>query len=147
MLRRLLVLIAAAALLTWLYLVAYVYVNAFVSSYPMPMWWLRVFAAECTAALTWYVLSHAATMLLLSIPFAFIINWLYPRFGVALAAGLTLVVWVAIEPLSFLFHAFEAAAPYIRGVYVVDHLIFLPALPGLVWLSRHLPSNQRLERP
>jgi hypothetical protein len=145
--RQLLVLTAAAALLTWLYLVAYVYVNAFVSSYPMPMWLLHAFATDRTAALTWYVLSHAATMLLISIPFAFILNWLYPRFGVALAAGVTLVVWITIEPLSFLLHAFEVAAPYIRGVYVIDHLIFLLALPGVVWLLRHLPSNNRWSGP
>ena len=145
--RQVLVLAAAGALLTWLYLVAYAYLNAFVSGYPMPMWWLRAFTSDRTAALTWYVLSHAATILLISVPFAFVIKRLYPRFGVPLAAGLTLVVWIAIEPLSFLLHAVEIAAPYVRAVYLVDHLIFLLALPGIVWLLRYLPSNQRLERP
>ena len=144
--RQVLVLAAAGALLTWLYLVAYAYLNAFVSGYPMPMWWLRAFTSDRTAALTWYVLSHAATILLISVPFAFVIKRLYPRFGVPLAAGLTLVVWIAIEPLSFLLHAVDRCSVR-RPVYLVDHLIFLLALPGIVWLLRYLPSNQRLERP
>jgi hypothetical protein len=145
--RQLLALIAAAALLTWLYLVAYVYANAFVSSGPLPVWWLHAFTTDRTAVLSWFVLSHAAVILLISTPFAFIINRVYPRFGVALAAGLILVVWITVEPLSFLLHAFTVATPYIRGVYLIDHAIFLLALPGLVWLVRRLPSNHRLERP
>jgi hypothetical protein len=144
--RRDLVLTAVAAGLVVLYLVAFVYMVAFVAIQPTPVWWQNGFGTDRSAQLAWLFSFHAAGVVLVSIPFAFVIARVYRRFGVLVACVVTLVVWGTIDA-SLMADALKGAAFGARGFWIADSVELLGSLPALVWIMQRLPSNHRWRGP
>ena len=144
--RRPIVLTAVAAGLVFLYLVAFVYMVAFVAIQPTPAWWQNAFGTHRSAQLAWLLSFHAAGVVLVSLPFAFVIARVYPRLGIAVACVVTAVIWGTIDA-SLVIDAFTSAAFGARGFWIANSVELLGALPALVWLMQRLPSNNRWRGP
>jgi len=145
-LRRPLVLTSVAAVLVVLYLLAFVYMVAFVAIQPTPVWWRSAFGTHRGAELAWLFSFHAAGVVLVSLPFAFVITRAYRHLGVAVACVVALVTWGTIDA-SFMSDAFKSAAFGARGFWIADSVELLGSLPVLVWLMQRLPSNNRWRGP
>jgi hypothetical protein len=141
-LRHPIVLTAVAAGLVVLYLFAFLYMVAFVAIQPTPVWWRSAFGTHRSAELSWLFSFHAAGVVLVSVPFAFVIAHVYRRLGVAVACVVTLVVWGTVDASSMT-DAFKSTAFGARGFWIANSLELLGSLPAFVWLVQHLPSNNR----
>jgi hypothetical protein len=140
--RRAIVLLAFAGALMSLYLIVFVYVVAFVAAQPTPMWWSGLFPSYRSGALTWLMLFHGVGVLLLSLPFAFVIDRVFRSYGVWVALALTTVIAFVAEVPDGL----RSAAYFAKWHWIVDMVELIGVLPVLVYILRRLTSNNRLER-
>ena len=143
--RQLIVLIGVAAGLYVLYMLAYVYVTAFIAIHATPMWWRGSFSADRTATLWWLSIADLVGLILVSIPFALAIDRLCGRVAVRVALGVATITWITIEA-PFLVGLGNKAL-YVRTFQIAASLELLGTLPIIVWLIQRLPSNYRIERP
>jgi hypothetical protein len=150
-LRRPIVLTAAAAVLLVLYMFALAFMVGFLVNRPAtPVWWRNAFGTRL-GELAWLSSFHAAGVLLVSLPFAFVIARVYRRLGVALACVITLVTW-GTTAASFIADALKSdtlrsATFGARGILIANSIEILVSLPVLVWLMQRLPSNNRWKGP
>jgi hypothetical protein len=84
-------------------------------------------------------------VLVVSVPFAYLIQRLYGRYGpaVALAMTLTLFVVFALPALRYL----SDSPTRLKVVTIFDQIKLVGVLPVLVWVLGKLPSNHRFGRP
>jgi hypothetical protein len=136
--------IAALGLL-YFYLVALVYAVGARVAWPTPRWWLDTFSAHRGAILSWLFISHLTAVLIVSLPFAWIIARFYGRFSIALSIAFGLVIW-GIFDAPLILDAFRSYGLFSKGFWLVNTVEFVGTLPALVHLLRRLPSNQRFER-
>jgi hypothetical protein len=101
-----------------------------------------MFSTRVNAATAWMVLCHSAAVLIVSVPFAYLIHRTYGRHGplVALAMTLTLFVIFALPAWRYL----GDASTRQRVVTLLDQIKLIGVLPALVWLLGKLPPKQRL---
>ena len=138
--RTLLVVIALVALYLYSYFLVFV-IGHFLAQ-PQPAWWDLMFSTRVNAATAWMVLCHSAAVLIVSVPFAYLIHRTYGRHGplVALAMTLTLFVIFALPAWRYL----GDASTRQRVVTLFDQVKLIGVLPALVWLLGKLPPKQRL---
>jgi hypothetical protein len=112
---------------------------------PHPGWWESMFSTRGYATLTWMVLCHSVAVLVVSVPFAYLIQRLYGRYGpaVALAMTLTLFVVFALPALRYL----SDSPTRLKVVTIFDQIKLVGVLPALVWVLGKLPPNYRFGRP
>jgi hypothetical protein len=143
--RRGIILGIAALGLLYLYLVALVYAVGLAAAWPTPRGWLGTFSTHRGAILSWLFIAHLSAVLIVSVPFAWIIVRFYRRFSIALSIAFGLVIWgISDAPLAV--DAFRNYGTFSRGFWLADTVQFVGTLPALVLLLRRLPSNKRLER-
>ncbi len=93
-----------------------------------------------SGSLSWVLFVHAAAMLLVSLPFAWVVRRLYREFGVWVSAALALVICSAVEgPVAA--DMLVNSPLLIKVTWLADVLLLLLILPSLVWLVRRVPSN------
>jgi hypothetical protein len=113
---------------------------------PHPAWWDSMFSARGNAALTWMVLCHSLAVLIVSVPFAYLIQRLYGRYGPAVALAMTLALFAAFA-LPALIGYFGDSPPRFKVVTIFDQIKLVGVLPVLVWAFSKLPSNNRSRGP
>jgi hypothetical protein len=143
--RRAIFLLALAAALTYLYLVVFAYMVAFVAAQPTPTWWSGLFPTHRSGTLTWLVLFHAAGILLISLPFAIAIDRAFRRQGIWVASALTIVVAGLVE-VPAVVDGFKGTTFFVKGFWIFDAMELIGVLPAQVYLVRRYISNNRLER-
>ena len=141
----LVVLITSIALL-WVYENTLIWTIGHAMALPRPSHWGGLFPTHLSAALTWMQLIHTTAILVVSIPFAFLIAHFYGRRGVWLALGLTAALLVSTEVPAFIRY-FDIESPRVRIVTAFDFLKILVILPVLVLLMHRLTSNNRWRGP
>jgi|SRR5438105_4677759 len=141
--RALLVVIVLVAL--YLYSFFLIAAIGYALAQPHPAWWDSMFSTRGQAALTWMVLCHSMAVLVVSLPFAYLIQRVYGRYGplVALAMTLTLFVVFALPALRY----FGDSPTRFKVVTIFDQLKLVGVLPVLVWAFSKLPSNKRWSGP
>ena len=115
------------------------------ASLPPPSWWSHVFPTHVSSAILWMVLCHTTAILVVALPFAYLIARLYGRVAVLLALAITFALY-AVDPLPTLISHFGGFSARMKVITLVDALKLLGVLPGLVWLFGRMTSNNRFER-
>ncbi len=110
-----------------------------------PPWWGSVFTNRLSAVYTWAILTHTAAILLVALPFSYVIARFYGRVAVPLALAITVVLY-AVDPLPAVLSYFVGFSFRMKMVTLFDAVKLLGILPCLVWLFARLTSNNRLER-
>jgi hypothetical protein len=103
----------------WAYLDALVFVIGYAMAPSVPAAWGSAFASHLSAVRAWAILCHTAAVLLVALPFAFLINRLYGRYGVLMAFTLTIVGYVMTD-LPVLFTYFDILSPYMKAIAITD---------------------------
>jgi hypothetical protein len=129
--RRGIILIVAALLITYVYAGALTYAVGFVAAWAFPRWWASVFGSSGTSVLAWSSFSHTVTIVLVSLPFAWLVRRIDGRLSVQVAAAVGAAIWVLfdIQAVILLFQT-----PRFLSIWFADTIVFLLALPSLVWL-------------
>lgn len=141
--RRRIVLTCALLALTYLYLLGITYGFGFAAALRTPQWWIAPFHSLRAAGISWLLISHAVTLILISIPFAALVAWLYGRLSIRVALVVAVVTWTILAaPLLS-----ESRGSSWVGMWLVETLELVIALPTCVWLLRLLPSNFRWSGP
>jgi hypothetical protein len=146
MTRRSLLLTIAAVMLAALYAVTIVTVMGFVAALAIPKWWLQPLPYWRASVLAWIFLTDLATVLLVSLPFAWVVTRLYGRAAVAVGFVIVAVVWGALVVPSIT-ASFEPPGAFLKVAWLVSSAEYLATLPILVWLLQRLPSNNRWRGP
>jgi hypothetical protein len=141
--RALQVVIALVAL--YLYSYFLVFVIGYFLAQPNPAWWDSMFSTRAHAILAWMVLCHSAAVVIVSVPFAYLIHRAYGRYGPLVALGMTLTLFVFFALPAW--HYLGDAPTRQKVVTLFDQIKLIGVLPALVWVLSKLPSSQRLERP
>jgi hypothetical protein len=143
--RRIMILIGLAALL-------YVYGSAllggtyYASAIPIPAAWVSLFANRLSGVLAWMIVVQTLAVLVISIPFAFVVARFGGRYAPVVALAMTLVLFVVFFPSSF-FTQFGILPLRTKIVTGFEQVKLILVLPSLVWLIRRLPSNNRWRGP
>jgi hypothetical protein len=138
--RALLVVIALAVLCLYSFLL--IRGIGYALAQPQPAWWNSLFSSRGHAALTWMVLCHSVTVLIVSVPFAYVIQRLYGRYAPAVALAMTLALFVAFALPALIGHFGDSPTRF-KVVTIFDQIKLVGALPVLVWALSKLPSNNR----
>jgi hypothetical protein len=141
------ILLAAAAIgIGWLYRLALIGgLGLGLAIMPMPRAWLTLWPAWRVGSFTWLLTAHVISVLLASLPFAWAVGRLYGRFGPRVSVVLGVMICATLEAQ---YATDMISAPWlVRGMWLVDVLLFSLTLPFLVWLLRKLPSNSRWSGP
>jgi hypothetical protein len=128
--------------LAYLYVLALVYGIGVVAAQSVLSWWPAPFSTRRSAALSWILFSHFVVVLLVTVPFAWIIARAYGRFSLAVSFAISLVIWSLFEA-PLMLDAFRSAGIFSKGIWFADTIKFVGSLPLLVLLFRRLPSNNR----
>ena len=143
--RHRIVLDVVALSLAWLYFKILVVTIGVASAQALPPWWNQLFTTHMSAVITWIVVCHTTAVLIVALPFAYIIARLFRRVGVLLALGITIALY-AIDPLPAVLAYFQTYSTHTRIITLFDAVKLVGILPGLVWVFSRLTSNNRLER-
>jgi hypothetical protein len=138
--------ILVAAVLGYAYGITEAYLTARAVAFPEPRWWTPLFPSRIGAVVTWLAAIHTIAIVLLSLPFAYLIRRFYRAYAtpVALVISLTVLVWTELPALRSTW----SGLPYhARLLSSFDAVKVLGVLPLLTFLMAGLPSNKRLERP
>ena len=143
-------LVSLALVILYLYSFFLIAGIGYALAHPIPAWWGSIFFARGPAALTWMALCHTVAVLLVSLPFAFVIQRLYGRYGLVVGLSMTVSLFLYFSLPVFLdptLSVFVNSPTGFKVVAVFDQIKLIGVLPILVWAFSRLPSNQRLERP
>jgi MFS family permease len=143
--RRVFLVVTALAAL-YLYSYCLIFCIGYALAQPHPTWWESMFISHSHAALAWMVFCHSLAILIVSLPFAYLIQRVYGRYGPLIALAMTFTLFVAFA-LPALIGSFGPSPTRHKVVTIFDQIKLLAILPVLVWAFSKLPSNQRLERP
>jgi fucose permease len=144
--RRRIVLGALAVGLAWLYVKVLIFTIGVALAQAPPPWWGPLFTIHVIAVSAWVVICHTTAVLIVALPFAYLIARLYGRAGVLLALGLTIALY-AFDPLPAVLTYFHTFSTHTKIITLFDAVKLLGILPGLVWVFGRLPSNQRVWTP
>jgi len=114
------------------------------ASLPPPSWWSHVFQTHISSVILWMVLCHTTAILVVALPFAYVIARLYGRVAVLLALAITFALYAA-DPLPTLISYFGGFSARMKVITLFDALKLLGVLPGLVWLFGR-PTSNHIER-
>jgi hypothetical protein len=136
------VLLSLAALIV-LYLYSYCLVLAFgyALSRPPPQFFGHLILAPGSAALAWMVACHTAALLVVSLPFAYLIHRLYGSRAPAVAFIMTLVLFLGFA-LPALWQSFAASPPNFKLVTTFDQIKLLGSLPLMTWAFGYLARRR-----
>jgi hypothetical protein len=129
--RRGIILIAAALAIACVYAYALTYAVGFVAAWAFPRWWASVFGSSGTSVLAWSSFSHTAAIVLVSVPFAWLIGRFYGSLRIRVAAAVGAAIWVLFDIHAVILF-FQT--PRFVSIWFADTIVFLLALPSLVWL-------------
>jgi hypothetical protein len=139
-------LVVTALVVLYLYSYCLIFCIGYALAQPHPTWWESMFSTRGHAALAWMVLCHSLAVLIVSLPFAYLLQRIYGRYGPLVALGMTITLFVAFA-LPALIGSFSGSSTQIKVVTIFDQIKLLGLLPVLAWGFSKLPSNHRLERP
>jgi hypothetical protein len=142
--RQRVILAVAAVPIAYVYLLALTYATGFAISVFPPRWWLAAFPSSGTAVLSWVSFAHTLAVVVVSVPFAWVIGRLYGRLSLYVAIAVGVVIWLLFETPAVID---LVRSPRFRSFWFADTLVFVLALPSLVWLLGKLPSNNRWRGP
>jgi hypothetical protein len=111
---------------------------------PLPSWY-HLFSTRAGAVMSWTAVWHTMAVLVVALPFAYVIARIYGRVGVLLALTLTGVIY-AIDSPAFTIAQFNTFSTHMKFVTLLDAVKLLGFLPGLVWVFGRLPIGSHLER-
>jgi hypothetical protein len=113
----------------------------------LPVWkpWFAVFPTRRSAVLTWMVTWHTLAIVLVSLPFGFLIHRMWGRWAPLIALAITLAMF-ALE-LPDMGQLFRGQPLRFQLVAVFDQLKLIGVLPLVAWLASRLPSNNRWRGP
>jgi hypothetical protein len=143
--RRLVILGIVAIGLAYLYVLALMYGIGVNAAQGVPAWWSEVFSIRHSAVRSWLLISHTVVVLLVSMPFAWVIARAYGRASVWVSFAIANMIWGLFEA-PLMLDAFGSDGVFPRALWFADTMQFIGSLPVLVLLFRRLPSNHRLER-
>jgi len=143
--RHRVVLGALALGLAWLYAKALIITIGVAVAQPTPPWWSSIFTSHVISVIVWIVTCHTMAVLIVALPFSYVIARLYGRAGVLLALTLTVALYV-FDPLPAVLAYFQTDSTRMKFITLFDAVKLLGILPGLVWVIGRLTSNNRLER-
>jgi hypothetical protein len=143
--RRGIVLGVVAIGLAYLYVLALVYGIGVNAAQRVPAWWSEFFSTPHSSIRSWVLISHIVVVLLISIPFAWIIARAYGRFSAAVSLAIAIMIWSWCEA-PLMLDALRTNGVFARALWFADSSQFIGSLPVLVLLFRRMPSNNRLER-
>jgi hypothetical protein len=143
--RRRLLLVLAALVLGFAYLIASTYFAGVAAALAFPTWRLLPFSKPAASMLIWMAFLDVVAVVLISLPFAWVFGRLYGRLGVLLAFATTAAVCALITIPSGL-HDFAAARPRLQAIWLFETAVRLVALPAAVWVFRIWSSKYQLER-
>ena len=144
--RRAFVLSIVAIGLAYLYVLALVYGIGVNAAQGVPAWWSEFFSIRHSAIRSWVLISHVVVVLLVSMPFAWVIVRAYGRFSVWVSLSIAIVIWSLFEA-PLMLDAFRSDGGFPLALWFADSIQFMASLPVLVLLFRRLPSNNYFERP
>lgn len=131
--------------LAWLYAKALIITIGVALARATPLWWSSVFKSHITSVILWIVTCHTMAVLIVALPFSYLIARLYGRAGVLLALTLTVALY-SFDPLPSVLAYFQTFSTRMKVVTIFDAVKLLGILPGLVWVIGRLTSNNRFER-
>jgi hypothetical protein len=140
-----LILGAVALGLAWLYVETLVLAIGVATADAPPLWWIQLFTTHVSAVVAWIVMCHTTAILVVALPFAYVIARLYGRIGVLLAFGITIGLYV-FDPLPAVIENFVNSSTHSKFIALFDAAKLLGILPGLVWVFSRSTSNNRFER-
>ena len=143
--RRVIILGIVAIGLAYLYTLALVYGIGVNAAQGVPAWWSEFFSTRHSSVRSWVLISHAVVVLLVSMPFAWVIVRAYGRFSVWVSVAIAITIWSLFEA-PLMLDAFRSDGVFPRAFWFTDTIQFIGSLPVLVLLFRRLPFNNRLER-
>jgi hypothetical protein len=142
--RHRIILGAFALGLAWLYLRVLVLTIGVAVALAPPTWWSPLFTSHQSAVITWVVVCHTSAVIIVALPFSYVIARLYGRVGILLALALTIALY-AFDPLPSVIAYFHTYSARLMIITAFDALKLLGVLPALVWAFSRLTSNNRLE--
>jgi hypothetical protein len=131
--------------LVYFYVYALVNGIGLAAAQPVPVFWAAIFPTRHSGALSWVVISHFAVVLLVSLPFAWIIVRVYGRFSVLVSFAIALLIWGVFEA-PLMLYAFEGSSVFWRGLWLADTVQLIGSLPVLAALLRRLAPRSQLEQ-
>lgn len=142
MTRRNIALCLVATGVAALYVLIYLSVEGYVAAMAVPRWWLEALPSWRTSALIWIFVSDYVAIVLISLPFAWLLGRLYGRFGTVAAFAVAVLAWgtLAVPPMMGFF---QAPGAFLKVAWLVSTAELLVTLPILVWVLQRLPSNNR----
>lgn len=139
--RRVFILSIVAIGLAYLYILALVYGIGVNAAQGVPAWWSEFFSVRHSAIRSWILISHVVVVLLVSMPFAWVMVRAYGRFSVWVSLSIAIVIWVLFEAPPML-DAFRSDGGFPLALWFADSIQFLASLPVLVlFFRRHLSNN------
>ena len=88
---------------------------------------------------------HGAAIVLAAFPFAWVLNHMYGRLSLPIAAAISITIWGAFGGPNMAGELFSGPAGLQTATLLP--LIQLTALPLLLWWFQRLPSNNRWRGP
>jgi hypothetical protein len=143
--RRVIILGIVAIGLAYLYVMALVYGIGVNAAQGVPTWWSEFFSTRHSSVRSWVLISHALAVLLISLPFAWVIARAYGRIGVWVSLAIAITIWGLFEA-PLMLDSFRSDGVFLRALWFADTIQFVGSLPVLVLFFRRLPSKNRLER-
>jgi hypothetical protein len=143
--RRVVILVIVAIGLAYLYVMALAYGIGVNAAQGVPTWWSEFFSSRHSSVRSWVLISHAIAVLLITLPFAWVIARAYGRISVWVSLAIAIAIWGLFEA-PLMLDAFRSDGVFPRALWFSDTIQFVGSLPVLVLIFRRLPFNNRLER-
>jgi hypothetical protein len=130
--RHHIVLGAVALGLAWLYVKVLIITIGVAVTLAVPPGWGSLFTTHVSSVITWLVICHTAAILIVALPFSYVIARMYGRVGILLALTLTVALY-AVDPLPGVLAYFQTFSTRTKIITLFDAAKLLGILPGLVW--------------
>jgi hypothetical protein len=140
--RRSVILVAAAIFLTWLYIYVLSFALELAGREAVPAGWTHPFQTSRSAVLPWMILRHTIAVTAASVPFAFVIARVYPRYWLLVALLATAPLYLATT-MPVVVQNFGSSPLRLEIADILDAVTLVGILPLLTWGLRNLPSNMR----
>ena len=140
--RRGVILVPVALFLAWLYVYALSLAIEFAARERVPIGWSHLFQTPQSGLLPWMFLLHTIAVTAASVPFAFVIVRIYPRYWLLVALMATAPLYFATT-LPMVVQNFGSSSLRLQITDILDAVTLVGILPLLTWGLRNLPSNMR----
>ena len=109
--RHRIVLGAVALGLAWLYVKVLTITIGVAVALAAPAGWGSLFTTHLSSVIAWVIICHTAAILIVAVPFSYVIARLYGRVGILLALTLTVALY-AFDPLPAVLAYFQTFSEY-----------------------------------